>query len=1120
MLAVGGGRARAFTADTYAASSRLAQGRWVKIRVSDSGMYLITPAMLRQWGFTQPDRCRVYGYGGAPQSDVLEAATYVDDVPMAMCEYTTQGLVFYGQGPRQETASVSGFWTYATNYYSNHGYYFVGEATDEEIDRALPASGAGPFEHGNVPSDFTEIAWYERELISPGATGHRFLGEDFRNTRRQTFRLSTPGRIDGLGQVALRCGFGVKANSTSSLSFAVDGEEMPAVSRLASTSDDAGLHYEYNELTTEKVLDGGGATATVDVAYSTSASLLRLARLDYLALNYPRSLTLTGAQLTFRSFDRSAFVLSGASADTRIWNLGEGSRIEAQPDASGMVGWEYGAAAPRRFVAWRPSASLPAPEYVGVVTNQDLHSRSVPDMVIITLPQWYAQAEALAELHRKDADGPLDVAVVTADQAYNEFSSGTPDVGAFRRMLKMWWDRGGGSSSTASSLRYALMFGRGFYDHRAVSDEGRMMAGTLLPQWQTIDGGSDNTSYTTEDFLAFLRDGSGATPGTDYHCIAVGRIPVKSESEGAVTVEKIQAYMADANPSDWKNRVVLATDDEDAGEHLKQMELAYNSLMSSRGGEQYVYHKIYVDAFPLIDGKSKDAHDRMFRILNQGALWWWYIGHATSTSWTGEDLLTLRDVNDSRFRYQPMLYAATCSFLRWDNVAESGAETLFFNPDGIIGAIAATRPVWISENRQMSLRMAAVVGDNAAVDGRMPVGELLRQAKNGLLVHSDRENKLRYVLLGDPAMRLSTARRGVEVDAMASQPMDAEDYPEIMARQRFTIEGRVVDAGGETDASFSGTVVPTVYDAEFSTVSLGHGKYGEEIAFEEMGDRLYVGRGKVEGGHFSVEVSMPSEISSNYRPATLNVYAFTPDGTDAVGVSRRFYVYGYDDDAPADDTPPVIETLALNSETFASGDVVNASPMLIARVSDDVGINISTAGVGHQISVVIDGTDTYPDVTQYYTPGDDGARSGSVYYQLSDLAEGRHSLRFRVWDTANNLAEQTLEFVVSSRQAPTIVDLYTDANPARDHANFYVRHNRPDAVVDVAVTVYDLMGRTVWTGSRRGRSDLFVSSPLPWDLTDGAGRRVGRGIYIYRAVVKDDTGEHASAVRRIAVAVP
>ena len=42
--------------------------------------------------------------------------------------------------------------------------------------------------------------------------------------------------------------------------------------------------------------------------------------------------------------------------------------------------------------------------------------------------------------------------------------------------------------------------------------------------------------------------------------------------------------------------------------------------------------------------------------------------------------------------------------------------------------------------------------------------------------------------------------------------------------------------------------------------------------------------------------------------------------------------------------------------------------------------------------------------------------------------------------------------------------------------------------------------------------------PVTWDLTDNAGRRVQRGIYVYRASIATDTTTYVSASRRIAVA--
>lgn len=69
----------------------------------------------------------------------------------------------------------------------------------------------------------------------------------------------------------------------------------------------------------------------------------------------------------------------------------------------------------------------------------------------------------------------------------------------------------------------------------------------------------------------------------------------------------------------------------------------------------------------------------------------------------------------------------------------------------------------------------------------------------------------------------------------------------------------------------------------------------------------------------------------------------------------------------------------------------------------------------------------------------------------------------------------------------------------------------------VSVTVYNLLGRPVWTGQSKGRSDMFLTVPVTWDLTDTAGRRVGRGIYLYRATITADGKSYETASRKIAV---
>ncbi|MBQ3770673.1 MAG: hypothetical protein II834_01935 [Bacteroidaceae bacterium] len=48
-------------ASGYVANSVLSQGKWVKISVPAEGVYQLTPDLLKKWGFTNPDKVRLYG---------------------------------------------------------------------------------------------------------------------------------------------------------------------------------------------------------------------------------------------------------------------------------------------------------------------------------------------------------------------------------------------------------------------------------------------------------------------------------------------------------------------------------------------------------------------------------------------------------------------------------------------------------------------------------------------------------------------------------------------------------------------------------------------------------------------------------------------------------------------------------------------------------------------------------------------------------------------------------------------------------------------------------------------------------------------------------------------------
>ena len=335
----------------------------------------------------------------------------------------------------------------------------------------------------------------------------------------------------------------------------------------------------------------------------------------------------------------------------------------------------------------------------------------------------------------------------------------------------------------------------------------------------------------------------------------------------------------------------------------------------------------------------------------------------------------------------------------------------------------------------------------------------------------------------------------MHIDSINGKPFVAEEQPTMAALGQVPLTGYVSDPDGNCLTGFNGVVLIEIFDAERSRVTLGHGETGSNETFQDYGERIYCGSAEVRAGRFSLTVSMPLELSQNFTPATMSLYAYsTDDDTEAVGLNRDFYVYGYDEQVAPDTKAPQIDQLVLNHSTFRSGDTVNASPMLIASVSDDVGINVSNAGVGRQMTAILDGTKTFTDVSYYYTPASDGSPAGVINYPMEDIQPGLHTLGLRVWDTAGNSTTSEIDFFVQENLAPHIYEVYTDANPASTQANFYLSHDQPDNMVTVNISVYNLNGRLVWTGSSTGRSDMFTTIPVTWDLTDFGGRRVGRGI--------------------------
>ncbi len=1102
----------AFPVDTYAQSSALKQGHWVKVSVTNSGIYRISTADLRSWGFADPSKVRVYGYGGGRISDVLSRVNYIDDLPLVQSVNTSAGVVFYAVGVESWTQAGSYRFVHSLNPFTQVGFYYL---SDSDLSpRSIPESnGSASAGATGYATSFYDRLYHETDLVSLSLTGHYLLGEDFKYTPSQTFTFNLTDRDTSVSpQVWMQVGFAAKTyGSSSHLTFTANGTKLwtAAADDIKSTSTSS---YVFgSETSTRKEFEVTGDKLQLGITHSSSATIHE-ARLDYISINYPRQLKLRNGYLQFW-LNQSSFALSSATSSTHVWDVTDPLNITAL-SASSDSKYTNDFTGQRSYVAWDENATLPSPKFVANVANQDLHAMETPDMVIFTFPDWLSQAQRLAQFHI-DRDS-MKVAVVNINDVYNEFSSGSPDPGAFRRLLKMLYDRGN-ASPYSHKLKYAILMGRSIFDNRRLTSNAALVTYPTIPSWQSNSGLDENDSYTTDDFFGFLADGSGSSAGASQLEIAVGRMPVRSLEDARNAVDKIVQYY-DAMPTgSWKNRVMLIADDEDRGQHMTQTERLYYAILDTPTGSELVVDKIYTDAYDKVSNGYPAARADMFRLLDEGVWWWNYVGHANMSGWTHEQFLVSNDFNSMYYRRYPILYAATCDFLRWDQANISGAEIMWHTQGGgVIAAISATRPVYISDNGLLTAQMGAQIARRDSDGQYQRLGDLYRNAKNGLKNNS---NKLRYVFMGDPAMRMTIPSNRIRITSINGSTVDPADPPTIMARQEVTIEGEVIDPNGHLMPNFSGILSTVLYDAEHSTTSHGWGD-GNEVTFEQQGTRLYAGNDSITAGKFKIKFAMPSEIANNYRPAALNLYACNNDGQEAASCMRDLYVYGTDQNAATDTIPPVIESFYLNHNTFANGQVVNESPMVLATISDNRGLNLSQAGIGHQMTLYLDETTTITNVSQHYTPNADGSVGGTIAYPLENLVEGAHTLKLRIWDTSYNLAEQTIEFFVKKGLSPVIYDIYSDANPASVEANFYLTHDRPDAQVTVTVTVYNLLGAEVWSSTTSGRSDMFTSTPVKWDLTSNSGNRVNRGIYLYKASITTDGEQHTTATRKIAVTAP
>lgn len=1105
-------KASSINARTYATSSVLSQGKFIKIKITDSGIYKLTYDDLSQMGI-DPANVHIFGYGGG----VLEQSfslNKIDDLPEIPIYMNKAGnyILFYAQGINKWSYDkTKSMFTHIINPYSKYGYYFI--SSDDAVgtgrrieDKTIVIPGTPTI---NTVEEFVDYQVYEKELRNLTQSGKEFYGEAFSDVTSYNLPFNFPNPVL-TNSTSVRLDVAATSSVKSSFTLNLNGDQPKALNVNA----DSGDTYEQAVGTSGIYSFTPKADAfNFNIAYIKSTTT-SIGYLNYLEVNARRKLIMSGSAMQFQNVDylgQSSFnqyLISNANPNVQIWDITDIQNISRITTniVNDKISFTDTGNDVKKYLAIDPTAAsaFQKPEIVGVVPNQNLHGIAQADMVIITHPNFLSQAETLAQAHR-DKDG-LTVSVVTTDQVYNEFSSGAPDATSYRWMMKMLYDRALQSNNKADTPKYLLLFGKGSYDNRNIrSDSGN----NLVMTYEADNSLVTTLSYVTDDYFGLLDDNEGSQVPADLMDIGVGRFTVTTAQQATDVVNKTIGYMNNQGKGYWKNQVCFIADDGDASLHSKQADSIAVSITNKFPAFQT--NKIYLDAYLQeinASGQSYPvAKSRFLNLLRSGLFLLNYTGHASSGGWTNESILTFSDVKSLSNQHLPLFVAATCDFVQFDDQILSAGEEVLFNPiGGGIGILAAARPVYASQNFTLDKLFCETLFKKENGE-HLRIGDVLKYTKNNI---GNEINKLSYVFVGDPALKLNYPTK-YQVNTTKINESTTFGNDTLSALSVATVQGIIADQNGQKIENFNGNVHAIVYDKVQRITTLNNEGDGS-MTYSDRPNTLFSGDAKVVNGAYSFSFMLPKDIKYNYGGGRINYYASDDiNNYEAQGYFENFIIGGTNKNYSEETTGPQAD-LFLNSQNFVSGDKVNETPLFFANVSDSDGINTVGSGIGHDVMLTIDQDPVQSYVlNDYFLANTNSYSSGVIKYKLPLMENGKHTLTFRVWDLLNNSTTKSINFEVVKGLTPEIFSVYNYPNPVKTMTNIIVQHDRPESILNTLVEIFDISGRKIWSFSQSSADNIS------WNLISNTGQKVKTGIYFYRVSIKTSSSESTSKTNKMLI---
>ncbi len=637
----------------------------------------------------------------------------------------------------------------------------------------------------------------------------------------------------------------------------------------------------------------------------------------------------------------------------------------------------------------------------------------------------------------------------------------------------------------------------------------------LVPTFESFESFDPIISIAIDDYFGFMDEDEGDMYYDDID-IGIGRLPVVTVEEASQAVAKIKNYASSDTAvfGDWRNVVSFVADDEDNNLHIRQSDdLAKMVDTIFPGGN---LDKIYADAYPQVFTPAGQRYPKVNEAINEridkGTLILSYTGHGGETGWGQERYLDMPDIESWTNKDKlPVFLTATCEFARYDDpLRVSAGEQIFLNQKG--GGIAlftTSRATYAGSNFVMSKHFY-----NNALNhpdhNYLRMGDILKLTKRA---SGSGFNVMKFVLIGDPALKLCIPENFIQITKINQSAVN-QDNDTLRALSFVHFQGQINDRNGNKLDNFNGQVSPLVFDKSAEITTLANDNGSNPFSFNLQKNVMYKGKAEVKNGDFEFSFVVPKDIAYNFGYGKLSLYASSTD-SDAGGYNKAIVIGGFDENSQTDTEGPIIE-LYLNDKNFVEGGMTNENPELLALVSDENGINTTGNGIGHDITAILN--HNYSDIkilNDYYESDIDTYKSGQIRFPFFKLEDGQHEIKFKIWDIYNNSSIASLKFYVASSANMALESVMNYPNPFYDETVFSFEQNAGNQEIKLLISIYSMDGKLV-----NQLEDIFIPyssriNHIRWDGTDENGRKIGKGMYIYRLQLMDEQGVQKSKTAKL-----